>query len=80
MAEDPDPGLWIVRSYVYRLFRAICGMFLFGVAGIAAMAIGGAVSNYLGLSENAAMWLMLGVFFMPLFVMVWWPQNWWPRR
>jgi hypothetical protein len=44
------------------------------------MFIGGAVGDYLGLSKDAAIWVMLGAFFMPLLVMVWWPQSWWPRK
>jgi hypothetical protein len=66
---------WIGRSYAYRILLAIIIMPVAVFAGVAAKSIGGGVGSYLGLSENATMWVILGVFFMPLLVIVWWPRR-----
>jgi hypothetical protein len=84
MANDDDLGHQIVRGmargYAYRLLLVIVVLPLMVLMGAAAAAIGGGVGHYFGLSENATMFVMLGVFFSPLLLMVWWPQGWWPRR
>jgi hypothetical protein len=76
-----------LENYIVRVYDRICACpfprraaalvvgLLFGISGAVAMLIGAKISMFLGLSETAAMWVMLGVFFSPLLVMAWWPGR-----
>ena len=78
-------GRLVVQSYASRLLRMILffPLMMLWVAATATLAI--PVFFLIDLlfgepSKQAAAFIMLGVFFSPLLVVVWWPQSWWPRR
>jgi hypothetical protein len=72
--EEEALGL-ILRSYARRIAIGFFGVIWLTVVGMAAMFIGGWTGGYFGLSKDATMWVMLGVFFMPLLIAVWWPRG-----
>jgi hypothetical protein len=68
------PSDSFLQWYARRILLAILVPLIMMVWWMPGWAVGGYVASLLGLSADAAMWIMLGACFMPVLVVAWWPK------